>query len=632
MFNIDLAAWARGLRRNAGWLPLLILLGAACSKDHSLDQVSNPRDPAVLGWSPPHPVALTAAVGNRVVTLDWSLDDSTYAGRIARYRIYRRAPDQAETAVDSTTAPPITIRGLTNGVTYHFSVAAVVENGFEGKRSDEIAAVPGAYGVQIENGRERVNTTQVRLSMLAPTGTTGMRIGNQPDLGGVAVQPFLTAVSWQLEPTDGEKTVSVEFLDAEGNASSPVSDTVVLDTQAEIQTVSFSPAQVNPGELLFLSMQTGEAGGTAEIELGAGGRVLQLHDNGDGSYSLEYRVEEDLEVVEGVVTGRFTDSVGNAAATQAAPGHLTVVVADKPPHAVTLNTPSSFDENAILLSWSRNDDLDFASYELYRSLTAGVGRTGQPLQTFTEREETSYPDRGLTENTTYYYRVFVVDKGGNATGSTNELHQTTKNADPDPVQFELVQRVVGAPTPTVRLSWEPSTAHDFQEYDIYRDTSPAIGQESQKLVRTVPDSSVVTFDDAGLQDNTRYYYRIFVKDDAGGAAGSDERSVVTENFPPGPITLTATANDTSSAIILTWTKSADHDFDKYVVRKGVTPENLPTVIGVFRQKDQTGTSFFVNEGDSNRYFFEVTVHDAGVAPNSPDSTESNVASAKINWP
>ena len=95
---------------------------------------------------------------------------------------------------------------------------------------------------------------------------------------------------------------------------------------------------------------------------------------------------------------------------------------DVPPTAVVVDSISSIDTNRLTLTWSRNEDSDFAEYRIYRKTSPGV--TEIPIDlvaTITDRFVTFLDDTGLdTVANTYYYRVFVVDNGGNSTRS-NEM-------------------------------------------------------------------------------------------------------------------------------------------------------------------------------------------------------------------
>jgi fibronectin type 3 domain-containing protein len=300
-------------------------------------------------------------------------------------------------------------------------------------------------------------------------------------------------------------------------------------------------------------------------------------------------------------------------------------IPDLPPPAVTLNAPTSTGETAVLLSWSQTDIRDFRRYEVRRSAAAGVGPDATLLGFLDQKEKVSFLDAGLIENTDYFYRIFVVDEGGHATGS-NELKVTTVNADPAPVALAPPTEVVGAFTPTVATSWAVSLAHDFAEYRVYRDTAPAVG-ESSTLIRTIADSLVTSYRDAGLVDNTRYYYRVFVRDNAGGKAGSNEQSVITANRPPTPVALSVSGTAANS-IALSWTQNNNHDFSEYRLLKGTTSTAFPTTVISFNQREQVSHTLFVAESDTTRYFFKVVVFDKTLESTGGLSTDSNVVSAR----
>ncbi|MBU1947515.1 MAG: hypothetical protein KJ927_02260, partial [Candidatus Eisenbacteria bacterium] len=315
------------------------------------------------------------------------------------------------------------------------------------------------------------------------------------------------------------------------------------------------------------------------------------------------------------------DDLGTAAASN-------IVSADIPnlaPQPVSLNGPSVAGETSLALNWSRSNDLDFAAYHLHRALSSGVGEADLEVGEITRLEVTQLLDTGLTENTEYYYRLFVEDESGLSTGS-NEIAARTANADPPAVTLQSVVQDDDAFTPTLVLNWSQSAAHDFESYRIYRDTSPGVTPASN-LVRQLIESSVTRIEDSGLNDNTRYVYRVYVYDDQDAHAGSNEISVTTDNEAPDPVMLTVTASGFGS-ISLSWTQSDAHDFQSYRLYRSLNSDNFTALVGTWPNRNQTGHSIAITESDTSTYFFRLTVSDQGINGNPDHSAVSNVVSAR----
>lgn len=343
--------------------------------------------------------------------------------------------------------------------------------------------------------------------------------------------------------------------------------------------------------------------------------------------TLTYEDRNDLE--EGK-TYFYRIEVEDQLGARTLSNEVSAVIDDLYPAPSNLSSGDPAGETTVGLSWSRNNDLDFESYRLYRSETAGVGETATLLATITDAERLRWLDTGLRENTDYYYRLFVHDKGGHATPS-NELLLTTDNADPSAVSLNAPTEVSGAATPTVDLSWSASTAHDFDAYRIYRDTSPAVG-ETSTLVRVVDLAGTTTYRDAGLTDNTRYYYRIFVRDDAGGSAGSAERAIVTANRPPTPVALTLTGSTTTS-ISLSWTRNTDDDFHSYRLARGTSPGAINQTVATFNRVEQTTyTDFLPGEDPDQDFFYKIVVEDADIDGGTALTSDSNIVSGRLETP
>jgi hypothetical protein len=91
---------------------------------------------------------------------------------------------------------------------------------------------PGG-SIAVDGGAAVTSTTAVTLDLNASdpvpaSGVTQMRFSND-GTSFSAYQPYAASAMWTLMPGSGTKTVYAQFVDAEGNTSAIVSDTIKLD-------------------------------------------------------------------------------------------------------------------------------------------------------------------------------------------------------------------------------------------------------------------------------------------------------------------------------------------------------------------------------------------------------------------
>jgi hypothetical protein len=100
--------------------------------------------------------------------------------------------------------------------------------------------------------------------------------------------------------------------------------------------------------------------------------------------------------------------------------HIDDVSISDLPHPVTLFEPSNPGCTSLDLSWTQNLDPGFASYNIYRSTAPGADLNSELVTTITDQATTEYTDTGLQPETTYFYRVYVVDNYDIYAGSKEE--------------------------------------------------------------------------------------------------------------------------------------------------------------------------------------------------------------------
>jgi chitodextrinase len=119
------------------------------------------------------PAGLTAALGDAEVLVSWTAPASDGGTPVTSYRLYlaTRPGSQAGAQVTSITGTSAMVAGLTNGVTYYFTVAAVDAAGRQGPLSAELSARPGpATMMNLTSG----HVPDQRIAWLAALSVTAM--------------------------------------------------------------------------------------------------------------------------------------------------------------------------------------------------------------------------------------------------------------------------------------------------------------------------------------------------------------------------------------------------------------------------------------------------------------------------
>jgi fibronectin type 3 domain-containing protein len=273
--------------------------------------------------------------------------------------------------------------------------------------------------------------------------------------------------------------------------------------------------------------------------------------------------------------------------------------ASSAPAAPTGLTAAPGDAQAAL-SWSAVSGA--ASYNVYRGTASGAEALLQSGVT-----GTTFTDTGLTNGTTYYYKVSAVNAAGESPLSV-EVSATPQVAAPVAPTGVTVAHGDAQAT----LSW--SAVSGASSYNVYRST--ASGAEA--LLQSGVTST--TFTDTGLTNGTTYYYKVSAVNAAGESPLSVEVSTTPQvAAPAAPSNLGAAAVSTTQ-IDLTWTGNSANETDFVVDRAtnssftaGLTTTDLGANVADF-----TATGLAAG----TTYWFRVRATNAGGT-----SANSNVASA-----
>ena len=191
--------------------------------------------------------------------------------------------------------------------------------------------------------------------------------------------------------------------------------------------------------------------------------------------------------------------------------------ADLPPQAPVGLGATPVSGSQISLSWTDNASNE-SGFKIERK--TGIGGTYNQIA-IGFANETSYSDPGLSEKTTYYYRVRAYGLNGDSDYS-NEADATTFLATPSSLS------ATAAGISKINLSWTDNSSNE-SGLKIERKTgSGAI--YTQIAVIAVDQTS---YNDTGLTEATTYYYRVRAYDTAGDSVYSNEANATTDSKSSG---------------------------------------------------------------------------------------------------
>lgn len=305
---------------------LLILVSTGC--DREIDKSSPTRS---LPDGNPTPTDLAIQMHSESFTLSWTVSSPS---DVVRYRIYVATDNPINFVLhDSTSQTSITIDDLSSNRNYFIKVAAIMQSGLEGNRSEYVLTRPGLTSLLINQGAKYTNSRQVILKFTANGMVTHILVSEDPTLSDAVLEQWTSSKNFTLSDRDGLKTIYAEFKYAEVSTTGEIlTAQITYDTQAEINSVSFLPTGTtfNEGDTITFVLEA-EKDGAAWVSFTGESRV-DLFDDGldgdstadDGIYTFRYVVPQNPTTVNSLITGHFTDGAGNTATTLNSDNNLNI--------------------------------------------------------------------------------------------------------------------------------------------------------------------------------------------------------------------------------------------------------------------------------------------------------------------
>jgi len=453
------------------YLKVQFTSGTGNAWDPQLGQISLTYGGSGSGPTVPSaPTGLTATAGNAQVALSW-----TASSGATSYNLYRATSSGGEGTMaykTGLTSPSFTDAGLTNGVAYYYTVAAVNSAGTSAQ-SSEATATPTAG-----TGGPTVLTDPLNNWSLVSTKTAnlGFDTTNSSYFNGDASRAIRT-VNDPEDFTYALSNISAFSVVAWTDAST-ISQVNIWYSTNSGSTWAVAPYTVSArtvtsggwGYSTITNASTMPAGTTnLEVQLLPGSSTAG--DPEIGSVSITYSGSGSGGTVPSVPTG-LTATAGNS---------------------------------QVALSWTASTGA--TSYNVYRSTSSGGEGTTAYASGITAA---SYTDAGVSNGTAYFYTVAAV----NATGASAQSSQASATPAGAPAAPTGLTATAG--NAQIALSWTASTG--ATSYNLYRSTTS--GGEGTTAYAT--GITTASYTNTGLTNGTAYFYKVAAVNAAGTSAQSPE--------------------------------------------------------------------------------------------------------------
>ena len=152
-----------------------------------------------------------------------------------------------------------------------------------------------------------------------------------------------------------------------------------------------------------------------------------------------------------------------------------------------------------------------AHYNVYRGTTAGFAVNTATDTPLAQPTGNSYSDTtGLTESTTYYYKVAAVDTSSNIGILSDEgLGTTGDSTAPSKVLGLTVTPISGS---QIDLGWTTNPEPDVAHYNVYRGTTAGFAVNTSTDTPLAQPTGNSYSDTTGLTESTTYYYKVAAVD------------------------------------------------------------------------------------------------------------------------
>jgi len=213
-------------------------------------------------------------------------------------------------------------------------------------------------------------------------------------------------------------------------------------------------------------------------------------------------------------------------------------VLPSPPSAPSSLTANAISDTQVNLSWKDNSSNE-SRFEIQRKKAGGTFSTIASVG----GDVTSYKDKNVSGEITYYYQVRAYNAGGNSTFSNTASVTTPPNA-PSNLNASTLS------SSRIRVTWRDNSNAE-SGFQIWQKKGSGSWQHNCTV-----GANVTSKDITGLQEGTTYYYRVRAYNSYGNSDWSNTDSANT--LPNAPSNLNAFALSPSE-IRVTWKDNSNKE-------------------------------------------------------------------------